>query len=142
MPDPQNVRVRRTHAEAPAISVSSRAVRLVRDALRAEKRLMEPLDEVHGGGTKTTGKHGRLMSRGQSQKAALTTEDEPATHPVDADIGRVRRERRRQRALAGWLATRLRAGAQERSRGTHEGPPEESDGARRTLREPNTTGHS
>jgi hypothetical protein len=125
MPDPQNVRVRRTHAEAQAIPVSARAVRLVRDALRAEKRLMEPPDQVHGGGTKTTGKHRTLLSGSQSQKAALTTQDQPATHPLDADVGRVRRERRYQRALAGWLAVRLRAGARERSRGTHEGQPEE-----------------
>jgi hypothetical protein len=128
MPDPQNVRARRTHAEAQAIPVSSRAVRLVRDALRAEKRLMEPLDEVPAGATKTTGKHTGLLSGSQSQKAAPTTAGHPASHPVDADIGRVRRERRRQRALAGWLASRLRAGAHERSRGTHEGQPEDPSG--------------
>jgi hypothetical protein len=142
MPDPQNVRVRRTHAEVPGIPVSSRAVRLVRDALRAEKRLTEPLDEVDGGAAKTTGRQRGVLGRSKSQKSALTTEDQPATHPTDADIGRVRSERRYQRALAGWLASRMRAGAHERSRGTHEGQREESDGSRRTPPEPNGGGYS
>jgi hypothetical protein len=142
MADPQNVRVRRTHAEAPAIPLSSRAVRLVRDALRAEKRLMEPLDEIHGGAAKTTGRQRGALSRSQSQKSALTTADQPATHPTDADIGRARRDRRYQRALAGWLASRMRAGAHERSRGTHQGQREESDRLRGTPREPNSTRYS
>jgi hypothetical protein len=42
----------------------------------------------------------------------------PADSPVDAAIAREARERRTQRAFAGWLASRTRAAALEGRRAT------------------------
>jgi hypothetical protein len=42
----------------------------------------------------------------------------PADSPVDAAIARQARERRTQRAFAGWLASRTRAAALEGWRAT------------------------
>jgi hypothetical protein len=43
------------------------------------------------------------------------------TQPTDLDVVQRARDQRSQRVLAGWLATRMRAGAQARRLGTREG---------------------
>lgn len=58
----------------------------------------------------------------KSEKAAPATVQQADAQPVDADVAQRARERRYQRALAGWLASRMRARAHERRRGPGGGP--------------------
>lgn len=44
------------------------------------------------------------------------------TLPTDPGVSRGARDRRSQRAVAGWLATRMRAGARARRRGARDDP--------------------
>jgi hypothetical protein len=90
-----------------------RNVRLVRELLRAEDRLLNATDEVL-----STGPASPSNPRGPLPPRA----PEHSAEPIDPDDGRRRRgERRYQRALAGWLASRMRAGAQTRRRASSEG---------------------
>ena len=45
------------------------------------------------------------------------------TLPTDPGIARRARDQRSQRAVAGWMATRMRAGARARRRSAGDGPP-------------------
>jgi hypothetical protein len=125
MPDQQDVPARGARDRPPPTPGSSRAVRLVGEVLRAEDRLMEPLDEVHATGARTAKKRAGPLPGSQSRKSTIATAKHAETQQINADAGQRRRERRYQRARAGWLASRMRAGARERWRGKDEGQSRE-----------------
>jgi hypothetical protein len=58
----------------------------------------------------------------QSQNTTPATPQQSEAQPIDADVAGRRRERRYQRALAGWLASRMRAVSHQRRRDPGEQP--------------------
>ena len=60
-------------------------------------------------------KEGGVSLMTHSQKTMLPTVPRANPQPIDADVAK--RERRYERAIAGWFASRMRARAQERRRG-------------------------
>jgi hypothetical protein len=59
----------------------------------------------------------------EHQSTTPFTEPRPDAQPIAADVTQQARERRYQRALAGWLATRMRIHAHQRLRSSQEDPP-------------------
>jgi hypothetical protein len=119
--DEQNVGARATRRPSQPALRSFRNVRLVRELLRAEDRLLNATEEVLSTG------HGTARNPGGPPPPSAP--DHPEAQPIDADDGRRRRgERRYQRALAGWLASRMRTDAQTRRRASGEGTVSGSDG--------------
>jgi hypothetical protein len=56
-----------------------------------------------------------------AQQTAPTGVQPIDAQPFDSDVARRAREQRSQRVLAGWVASRMRAGAHRRRHGTREG---------------------
>jgi hypothetical protein len=50
----------------------------------------------------------------RAEDRLMQPQEDAATQAIDPDVVRRRRERRSQRAFAGWLASRMRARAHER----------------------------
>jgi hypothetical protein len=75
---------------------------------------MRPQVEVPAGGPRTASEPRGFLPGPRPQKAIPPIAKGGETQPIDADVVRRRRQRRTERALAGWLATRLRARAHER----------------------------
>lgn len=57
------------------------------------------------------------------QSTTPSTEPQPGARPTDFGVTQQSRERRYQRALAGWLATRTRNSAHQRRRMSQQAPP-------------------
>jgi hypothetical protein len=58
-----------------------------------------------------------------SEKTTPSTVQQADGQATAADLARRAHDRRSERALAGWLATRMRAQAHDRRRGGGEEPP-------------------
>jgi hypothetical protein len=57
------------------------------------------------------------------QSTTPSSEAQPGARPTESGVTQQSRERRYQRALAGWLATRMRTQAHKRWRSSQEDPP-------------------
>jgi hypothetical protein len=103
VPDDRNVRPGRSRTRSAPSTRRFRNVGLVRQVLRSEDRLLE-----------------RPQEGGPEERTIPPVEEQAESQPSDADGARSRRERRDQRALAGWLAGRMRSAARTRRRGSPE----------------------
>ena len=117
----RNAHGARTLLPAPASPKNSHKLRLVGELLRAHDRRLE-LDTARA--TVLEPRNQRMPSpMTEIQSTTRRTAALPDTSPIDSAITQQSRERRYQRALAGWLATRIRSGAHQRRRSSQEDPP-------------------
>jgi hypothetical protein len=90
----------------------------VRQLLRDEDSLLRRPEQTIATAPPSTADDEGLLPTIDSEERTARGEELLETRPVDADSDRRRRERRDQRALVGWLASGMRAGARRRRLGT------------------------